>query len=359
MNVPLLLHSLAVAAAATLVANTGGALAALAAAASTRRRRRFALVAAVLALAMPPFLAAATWMEWLGFAGAWRLRLAPGWEPVLPFMATAWVTALLLWPVPFLFTLGALDRLDAAQLEADPAVRGMALVRGVLWPRVRPALGPAAAVTFVLALGQFAVPALFQAKVYAAEIWVRFNTTFDTAGALAQGWPLMLGPALLLAWLSRGPVALPFGRGAAGRGALRAQLGRGMHGTAWAVLLVLVALSVGVPLGGMLAAPRTWTELPGAWAAGQGAAARSLLTAGAGAVLVTAAGIFLSRWRWPAATWLPFFLPGVFLGLALIHLLNRPGLGAVYGGPAVVVLALALRYAALGWAGARAARGLA
>jgi ABC-type Fe3+ transport system permease subunit/streptogramin lyase len=304
---------------------------------------------------MPPFLAAATWMQWLGFAGAWRLRLEPGWEPVLPFAATAWVTALLLWPVPFLAALGALRGLDAAALEADPAVRGTALLRGLLWPRARPALGTAAAVTFLLALAQFAVPALFQAKLHAAEIWVRFSTTFDAAGALAQCWPLLAAPPLLLLWLARRPVAWPFGRGALPPAALRAQLGRGWRTASAAVLAGLAVLSAGVPLARLVASPRTWAELPGAWAAGQGAALRSLLLAGLTAGVVAAAGMALARRRWPAMLWAVFFLPGVFLGLALIHLLNRPGLALLYGGPAVVLLALVLRYAAPGWAGARLA----
>jgi len=34
-----------------------------------------------------------------------------------------------------------------------------------------------------LALNNFAVPAILQVKVFPAEMWVRFNTTFDTQSA--------------------------------------------------------------------------------------------------------------------------------------------------------------------------------
>ena len=54
--------------------------------------------------------------------------------------------------------------------------------------------------TFVLALNNFAVPAILQVKVFPAEMWVRFNTTFDTLG--------------------RAPVELAAGGGAAAPAAL-------------------------------------------------------------------------------------------------------------------------------------------
>jgi ABC-type spermidine/putrescine transport system permease subunit II/DNA-binding beta-propeller fold protein YncE len=55
--------------------------------------------------------------------------------------------------------------------------------------------------------------------------------------------------------------------------------------------------------------------------------------------------------------WFPFFIPGVLLGVALIHLFNRPGLAAFYQSAGIVVLAFVIRYFALGWTAARHAIG--
>ena len=55
------------------------------------------------------------------------------------------------------------------------------------------------------------------------------------------------------------------------------------------------------------------------------------------------------RLRLDAALWLPFFMPGVLLGIALIWIFNRRGLAPIYQSAAIVILAYALRYAALGW----------
>ena len=48
-----------------------------------------------------------------------------------------------------------------------------------------------------------------------------------------------------------------------------------------------------------------------------------------------------------------FFLPGALLGAALILIFNRPLFSAIYEGLGIVLLALAARYLAVGWAGAR------
>ena len=50
------------------------------------------------------------------------------------------------------------------------------------------------------------------------------------------------------------------------------------------------------------------------------------------------------------ASWLPFFIPGVLLGIALIKIFNRPVLVAFYQSIGICLLALVVRYFALAWA---------
>jgi ABC-type spermidine/putrescine transport system permease subunit II/DNA-binding beta-propeller fold protein YncE len=79
------------------------------------------------------------------------------------------------------------------------------------------------------------------------------------------------------------------------------------------------------------------------------------------AALTAAAVIVFGLLTWRAhldwALWIPFFTPGVLLGIALIWVFNRPWLNFIYQSGAMVVLAYSIRYAALGWTTvARAAR---
>ena len=195
MNWPLVFNSLLVSGAATLFAVAGGFGAALFLAGLEARWRTAFLAAAVLALVTPPFLAANCWIELLGERGVWR--------PWLPWNiysrgGTIWVLVLLTWPVTFFLVSAAWRRVRAEQLEADPLLRGGALLRWLLLPLAQSALAQGAILTLVLTLNNFAVPAILQVKVFPAEIWVRFNTTFDYGAALALSWPLILGPLLLV-----------------------------------------------------------------------------------------------------------------------------------------------------------------
>ena len=53
--------------------------------------------------------------------------------------------------------------------------------------------------------------------------------------------------------------------------------------------------------------------------------------------------------------WLPFLIPGVLLGIALIGIFNRPGLSDFYQSAGIVVLALVIRYFAVAWSGVQKA----
>ncbi|MGD1085573.1 MAG: 6-bladed beta-propeller [Verrucomicrobiota bacterium] len=355
MNWPLVCNSLLVSGAATAGAAAGGGVAALFAAGLEARWRTLLFAAAVVALVTPPFLAANCWIDLLGEQGVWRHWLP--WN-IYSFGGTIWILILLTWPVTFFLAAGAWSRTRAEQLEADPMLRGGALLRWLLLPQARTALTQGTVLTMVLTLNNFAVPAILQVKVFPAEIWVRFNTTFDYAGALALSWPLVLAPLLLVLCLRRREAAWSWRSDAPTARAMRRQLGAGWHRAAGAVALFLVAVSVGAPLWRLTGSAKTWRELGPVLAAGQSAAAHSLGYAAATACVVIALGLATWRGRLDWALWIPFFTPGVLLGIALIWVFNRPATRMIYQSGAMVILAYSIRYAALGWTTvARAARG--
>src|SRR5690348_10057372 len=97
----------------------------------SRHWRSGFLAAAILALALPPFLVTNCWLHFLGPAGVWRR-----WLPldIMSLAGAVWVLALLLWPLSLLAVSSAWRRLEPAQMESDMAVTGWALIRGLLLP---------------------------------------------------------------------------------------------------------------------------------------------------------------------------------------------------------------------------------
>ena len=355
-------NSLVVACGATSLALALGSIAALCLGGLERRWRGALLAVAIISLALPPFLVTNAWLHFLGEAGVWR-----SWLPVklnsLP--GTIWVLALLTWPVTILSVSAAWRQLEAGQLESDMALTGWGLIRGLLFPLGRAALAQAAVLTFVLALNNFAVPAILQTKVFPAEVWIKFNTSFDTAGALGLSWPLVLAPLLLLVWFFRREVLWPRLGNPVPPKLFRKQLGGVWFWFAATCTLGISFLSVVLPLLQLVSVQRTWTELSGALAAGRTAIWNSIFFAAASATLVVVFALAGTARRISPRTdsgrrtlgalvlgsllWLPFLVPGVLLGIGFIFLFNRPWSSAFYQSAGIVIIAFVVRYLGLGW----------
>jgi ABC-type Fe3+ transport system permease subunit len=357
MSPTLLLNSLAVGLGTTLLALGAGLLVALAVAAASRGRG-FILGCSAACLALPPFLATNAWLD---VTAGWRGLMSPELVERGSLFLTALTLASLLWPLTTFLVLGAWTKLQPELLEADPQLRGTRLLRGLLLPAARAELTTAAAITLTLTLANFTVPILFQVRVFTEEFWIRFNTQFDLAGALRASWPLLLAPVVLL-WLSRRrDLVWPRLHKAGLSPMLGLQLGGWRNGSlTFAVGWLLLALVF--PLGRLAVSARTWIELPGAVAAGHAALLNTLLTAGGTATAVTLLAVGLTSVqdrRLPTRTgagsswlgrlaWVPFLLPGVFLGVVLITLFNRPAFTAIYQSLGIVCAALLIRYFAPG-----------
>ncbi len=360
MNWPLLQNSLLVAGITTALAVGFGFVAALWTATLGSRLRTIVILAAIIAVALPPFLVTNCWIDLLGETG-----VLCGWLPfrIYSLGGTIWILALLLWPITMFVTLAAWRRLEAAHLECEPALTGNALLRWLLIPVARGELALAALLTFVLSLNNFSVPAILQTKVLPDEMWIRFNTQFDTLGALKLCGPLVIAPMLLLLWVTRRGVGWPRLQGMVAPEIFRRQLGSIWRNVCGLVAALICAISAILPVMQIVTAKRTWAELAGAVEASTSAIWNSFWFATVAATVVVGLGIILHRkdaetQRGEArqnrlasaatwASWLMFFIPGVLIGIALIKIFNRPTLVMFYQSAGICVLALAIRYFAL------------
>ena len=333
MSWGLLLNSLALAVPVALAAVVVGWFVALFIASSRGRVRWAALAGAIVSLALPSFLVVNTWLGLLGNVGllkSWLLL------DIYSHGGAAWVLTLMLWPLPCLMCLGPIKRLPAEMLDAEPGLCGLPLVRSLLLPMTLPAALQSGLIVFALAFNNIAVPAILQVKVFPAQFWVQFSTSYNFALAWQYGWVLAALPLGLLLLLRGREVAWPWESSGVPGEVLHDRLGQALLGTVTAVAGLFVGLSVLLPLGHLIFDTRTWTDISDAVRAGKQAIWNSFWYSAATATLVSALGLAAVRWTGLRLAWLLFFLPGVLLG--------------------VVLLAFGLRYFALGWEGMRLAK---
>ena len=345
MNWRLFFNSLAISGLTALLAGAVGFAVALALACAEAPWRRRLLVGAVVAVALPPFLITNTWLDLLGPGGVLHR-----WVPLKLYGpgGVIWLLTLWTWPITTLLALGSWSRLEPAQLEADPALRGPALVRWLLWPMARTAVRLALLITFALVLNHFSVPVILQVPVFPEELWLAFTTRLEDAGAWAAAWPTIAVPLAVLLLLRQSEITWPRTQGTATATVLRRQVGRGIVRTCAGVATVLYLVSLAVPFTQLVASARTWMELPTFLRASPDVVWNSFAGAAAAATMGVAIG-FVS-WRLPLAvvSWLPFLVPGVLLGRAAIALFNGT---VLYPTAGLVVVLLAFRYLAIGWNG--------
>lgn len=353
-----LAQSLLLALGALVVATVLGLGSALVWSATSSGTARLGRLLAGITLVQPPFLAANAWLDLTGsLRSAGNTTSGAAWGLALTIL----VLGLTLWPIPALAAHAAWSRMPVDWLDAEPRSSGLGLFRRHLWPAARPALGPALGLVGILAITQFTLPVLFQVKVLPEVVWLSLNTRLDTWGAVVASLPMALVPFLVWRWIGKGPVHWMSG---AVTGEADERLRGRLHGTVVALALpsalLALALGLGLPWGRLVLEPRTWSELPGALAAGRSATANSLLGALLGAGAATGAGllaVFLqrSRVRGPGLLWILFLVPGVVLSVGWIALLRIPGLGVLASSPLLFAMASGLRHLAPAWAAVAAA----
>jgi iron(III) transport system permease protein len=302
------------------------------------RRVMWLRILLVLPLVFPSYVLALAWILLFGSSASGRAYGLP---------ASVLVLGLSSYPIVMLATEASLRQVasrleDAARLVASaPRV----WVRIVL-PLMLPTLAASALIVFVLAISDFAVPALLRTRVYTTEVFTAFAALYDFRRAAFVALPLIA--VATLASLA----ALELWR--------RPIVGRADHGpstTVWtdrtqtltAALLGLAALvALGVPVGALML--HAWSGRA-RWgdALSGNAIGNSFLWSAIAASLIIAIGGLLAYWRTTASTRYAhaadalfaalFAVPATVLGVGIIALWNRPGwMGAIYRTDTIVIV---------------------
>ncbi len=318
----------------------------------------------MLPLLVPGHFVAIAWIQWLGYAGSLTAALGPAGDALprllysLPGVALA--MGLKAYPLALAFLWIGWRAAGSAPVEAA----ALLMPAGRLWRRfllgwMRPWLAAGWLVVLVATLLDYSIPSLMRLHVFSVEIVSAFNVYYRPEQAMALSLPLLaasLTAAAALGWLlartrwpvmGRRPCRLP-------RLAGRWRMAWGL--TAAAVLgvaFVVPTLLLARMAGDLAAITETWGASAGQMRASLGWSALATLAALALAVALTGAGLWRARGRAAAPTaalmLLLYALPGSVLAIALIRFYNRPTLGALYDGGAMLPLGLAALHLPVAW----------
>jgi len=353
----LLARSVGLAAAVAVAGTVVGVLAAVALG-SWRTGKRRHLRWLVLALVpVPAYVHALVWSSAIFRINRWLSQADLAALPALGEVPAAWVQLMALLPLAVGFALVALESVPPELVEAGRVARSDAAVLGrIVLPLAGPLILAGTGVLFLLTMLDYSVPALFQVNVYALAVFADYSATGQAARALAMTLPVLALTALVVIaaqaqWrrAAQRPVR-------AGTGLAAPPHWPPLLRIAQAAAAGVLALQMIVPIVSLTAAVGSWRRLADTVAPVRGELAFSL------AVAVAAAGLCLplamslaprlaahgaAGRLWWAVVALPLAVPAPLVGIGLIHLWNRPGLGAVYGTAWMPVLAAAARFAPL------------
>lgn len=278
------------------------------------------VVLLALPLAVPSYVAAYTWIA------------------QFPAMNGFWAAALILTLVSFPYVLLPVT---AALRSSDPALEEMARALGdgpvrafarATLPQVWPAAAGGALLVALYVLADFGAVALLRVDAFTRVIYSSYRASFDRVSATVLALVLVALAAALVAAERRvrGHHLRWRVAGGARRAPVPTELKPRARAGALGALAALSLLALGLPLASLVLRMIEGTRSPLRPAELVSAAAASLGTAAAGAVLAVAlalpVAILAGRYRNPGVRWVETLsfsghaLPGVVVGLSLVFL---------------------------------------
>lgn len=340
----------------------------------------------ILAMLIPPQIAGLAWLTALGPASPLlaTLGIAPSLGAPHPLHGPWGIIALLSVqhaPLVFLAVRAALRGVPAEQVEAARTFGGAA-VRRVVLPLLAPALAGGAALAALAAMGNFGTTAMLglpaRYQVLSVVVFSRLSALGPNGLSDAAGLSLLL--ALLAGLVLAAQARVARRRPVAALAGFRplAPCASRWGGAVAAGFALYLGIVLALPLAALLVAaltPAAGVALTSATATGAnfaavlaagantraGIANSLLLSAGAAVVLALLAAVAARQargWR-AAAIDLPYALPGVCVGVAmiLVYLRPLPLLGvSLYGTLGLIFLAYLARFFALALKPVAAAR---
>jgi iron(III) transport system permease protein len=314
-------------------------------------------------LLLPPYVLAVAWFAVLG-SGGWAARVLTSTTAELlsstffGLHGSAGVLFTAFMPIVMLLTIAYVGVVNP---RLEDAGRLTSRWPDVLWritlPIIAPAILFAAALVFLLALGEVGVPTYLRYPVYPVETLTQFAAFYDFGAATVAAIPMLVVTLAILGLEYTYLHERMFELRAAPLGEVtRIRLGR------WRLpLLGIVSfwalLTVVMPFAALFIQSSAAGAFSEAFERASDSLLRSIVFAAAGATALTLLGFLcgylihdrtLPFWRGVDALALFLFaLPGTVIGIGLVSLWNTQLTNAIYATPAIIVLGYLAQYTVL------------
>lgn len=360
----LLRHSFVLASLTALFATLiGASLGILLAKTDLSFRRTFAVLFTI-PLLIPPYIVAVSWSFVLGREGLLAQFLGPSKAAILSDLFFGLPGCVLVlfstfMPIAMLLTMTFLKTLNPRLEEAGKIVSGwMGVLKGITIPMIWPGVLLASILVFLLALGEFGVPAFLRYDVFAVETFTQFSAFYDFGAATVSAIPLAAITFLVLLFerifLRKKTYEVKLASGSEQITVIR--LGRARKWCA-ALVTVLCLLIVVTPLLVLVLRSMSFDAYSQAISRAGNSLLRSLTYAAVGASALSIIG-FLSGYLihnkafpfWQSLDSITIFLfalPSTLIGIGLVLLWNRPSTNFIYATSTIIIFGYIAQYTAL------------
>ncbi|MCD6389202.1 MAG: iron ABC transporter permease [Desulfobulbaceae bacterium] len=316
-------------------------------------------LAYIIPLLIPPYMQAIVWDSLLA-KGGWIAELLPfligGPFEVSPFWAAALSLSLAYYPFVTLLTISGLRGIDRSYEDAGILHRSpWSSLSRITVPLAAPHIISGALFVFIFSIIDFGVPDIFRLRVYPLEIFIQFSGLYDEKAAVALAFPLLLlmaGLVLIQVRCMKGRSYVGFGNGQ--RKNRRFSLGRAKF-PALAFSVFVLCLSVFIPVLFLIRTTGTWAIFMDVLVSSWPEIVYSFAMAFAAALIMTVFAFFIayimerspSKYRGVLEymTQLPFAIPAILLGVALIKLWNHPVTAWLYGSSFMIIIGYVAHFA--------------
>jgi len=334
--------------------------------------RNLILALSVIPLIAPPFIGAFSWITLLGRNGIVTHFLNSWFGIALPsiygLFGVVLALSLSLFPYVFLIVQGALSAADP-YIEESAQIMGASrwrILRTITFPLITPAIGAAAMIVFIKALGNFGVPAILGGQMYVLPTLMYFQVhgffNLNAAAAIALvNVGITLVALLILTWLNRRRRFVTV-TGVTRRMPKSAGRGARIFANVYVWGLLFVALLPQIMVIWISFAER-WagTVFPTEYGLGnyitiwpvlRQVITNSVFLAGAATLMAVVFGTLVSyssvrhkfkgKWALDLTVMLPFILPGIITGLSFLITFNS-GPIVLTGTAAILIFAYFVR----------------